>query len=180
MPRPDPILPIGRNIAEYAAIVGWWGALLWLHARGVAGVGSLSGIVMAGAIVKAALFGGENIRQLRGAARSDMAHHRFLIVMGVNVSQMILAFALDFHVLQRVNAQSFSGIASDAGQAEMLFDFVYLSTLNFSFFGYSDLVPQTVPARVVNLAEIMLAFVTVIFILSDFISLKESLRRTKE
>ena len=29
---------------------------------------------------------------------------------------------------------------------EALFDFVYLSTLNFSFFGYSDILPQTVPA----------------------------------
>jgi len=62
----------------------------------------------------------------------------------------------------------------------MLFDFVYLSTLNFSFFGYSDVLPQTVPARIENLVAILLAFVTVIFVLSDFISLKESLRRTRD
>jgi hypothetical protein len=64
--------------------------------------------------------------------------------------------------------------------AGMLFDFVYLSTPNFSIFGYSDVLPQTVPARIENLVAILLAFVTVIFLLSDFISLKESLRRTRD
>ena len=54
--------------------------------------------------------------------------------------------------------------------------FFYLSTLNFSFFGYSDILPETVAAKIVNLSEIVLAFVTVIVMLSDFISLKESLR----
>jgi hypothetical protein len=39
--------------------------------------------------------------------------------------------------------------------------------------------PQTIPAKVANLTEIVLAFVTVIFLLSDFVSLKESLRGTR-
>ena len=50
------------------------------------------------------------------------------------------------------------------------------STLNFSFFGYSEIMPQTVPAKIANLTEIVMAFVTVIFLLSDFISLKDSIR----
>jgi len=140
----------------------------------------MSAVIVAGALVKAALFGGENIQQLLHAARQNMPHHRFLVLMGINMSQMVLAFAFDFHLLQRSNAASFSGVAADAGMAGMLFDFVYLSTLNFSIFGYSDVLPQTVPARIENLVAILLAFVTVIFVLSDFISLKESLRRTRD
>ena len=50
------------------------------------------------------------------------------------------------------------------------------SRLNFLFFGYSDILPETVAAKIVTLSEIVLAFVTVIVMLSDFISLKESLR----
>jgi hypothetical protein len=45
------------------------------------------------------------------------------------------------------------------------------------FCGYGDITPQTVLAKAVTLSEITLAFVTVIFLLSDFISLKESIRR---
>jgi hypothetical protein len=40
--------------------------------------------------------------------------------------------------------------------------------------------PQTVPAKLVTLMEVVLAFFTVIFLLSDFISLKDSLRRERQ
>jgi hypothetical protein len=56
-----------------------------------------------------------------------------------------------------------------------VFEFSYYSTLNFTFFGYGDVTPQTVPAKFITMTEILLAFITVIFLLSDFISLKESL-----
>jgi hypothetical protein len=52
--------------------------------------------------------------------------------------------------------------------------------LNFSFFGFGDIMPQTIPAKIVTLLEVVLAFFTVIFLLSDFISLKDSLRREQE
>jgi hypothetical protein len=169
-------IPVGRNVAEYIAIVGWWGALLALHSAGRVSAGTMTALVLAGCVAKSVLFGAENMQQLRIAAQMNLAHHRFLLMMAINMSQMVLAFTFDFHLLHLINAKSFTGIAPGAGLAEMLFDFFYLSTLNFSFFGYSDVLPQTVPSRIVNLTEIVLAFFTVIFMLSDFISLKESLR----
>lgn len=122
----------------------------------------------------------ENIRQLFDAAKLNLSHHRFLILMAINMSQMITAFALDFHVLYFINPSCFAGVAENVSSFEALFDFFYLSTLNFSFFGYSDILPQTIPAKIVNLTEIVLAFVTVIFILSDFMSLKESIASPKQ
>jgi len=47
----------------------------------------MSAVIVAGALVKAALFGGENIQQLLHAARQNMPHHRFLVLMGINMSQ---------------------------------------------------------------------------------------------
>ncbi|MCU0635030.1 MAG: hypothetical protein MUE41_09165 [Gemmatimonadaceae bacterium] len=171
------VFPLARNAIEYIAIVGWWGALVWLQGTGRVTPPVLALVVIAGCWIKTALFGVENLRQLVHAARTDMAHHRFLLLMAVNISQMTLAFAFDFHVLWRLSPKAFSGIAADAGQAEALFDLFYMSVLNFTFFGFSDVLPQSVPARIINLTEIFLAFGTVIFLLSDFISLKESLRQ---
>ncbi len=94
------------------------------------------------------------------------------------MTQMIMSFAFDFHLLYLQNIQCFTGVSETVSGGEALFDFFYLSTLNFSFFGYSDILPQTVPAKMINLTEIVLAFVTVIFLLSDFMSLKESINRT--
>jgi hypothetical protein len=174
------VIPLGRNVAEYSAIVGWWVVVLVLQNRGVLSPGALSVLVVLGCWVKTAFFGVENMRQLFHAARTNMAHHHFMMLMGVNMSQMILAFMFDFHLLHCLNPASFAGIGSGASQSAVLFDFFYLSTLNFSFFGYSDILPQTVAAKVVNLTEIVLAFATVIFMLSDFISLKDSLRGRSE
>ena len=63
--------------------------------------------------------------------------------------------------------------------ARMFFDCFFYSVLNFSFFGFGDIMPQTIPAKIVTLLEVILAFFTVIFLLSDFISLKDSLRRER-
>jgi hypothetical protein len=169
-------IQVVRNVAEYAAIVGWWGIALLLINSGQFAVSMLTILVLVGCWTKTGLFGAENLKQLYEAAQCNLAHHRFLVLMGINMSQMILSFAFDFHLLYCLNNGCFLGVAKDVGHMEALFDFVYLSTLNFSFFGYSDILPQTIPAKIVNLTEIVLAFVTVIFLLSDFISLKDSIR----
>ncbi len=169
-------IPFSRNAVEYAAILVWWLFVLWFVAAGQIGVGLLTIVVMVGCWMKTALFGAENLKQLYEAAQCNLAHHRFLILMGINMSQMIMSFAFDFHLLYCIDNSCFTGVAKGVHPMEALFDFFYLSTLNFSFFGYSDILPQTVPAKIVDLTEIVLAFVTVIFLLSDFISLKDSIR----
>jgi hypothetical protein len=97
--------------------------------------------------------------------------------MLMNVWQVITSFALDFHLLELLSQDSFEVISPKLSGAALVFEFFYYSALNFMFFGYGDITPQTIPAKLLTIAEISLAFVTVIFLLSDFISLKESLRR---
>lgn len=175
-------IPVLRNMFEFAGIFAWWLVLIWV---GTGGIGSWISptvvvvVTILGCWTKTLLFGMENIRQLFDAAKQNLSHHRFLILMAINMSQMITAFALDFHVLYVLNPSCFAGVAENVSSFEAVFDFFYLSTLNFSFFGYSDILPQTIPAKIVNLTEIVLAFVTVIFILSDFMSLKESIASPK-
>jgi hypothetical protein len=163
-------------VIEVGALMTWWGVLLWLHARKSITLPTLSLLVVLGCWVKTVFFSAEHVQQLLAAARANLAHHRFLLLMGVNIAQMALSFAFDFHVLWTAKADSFSGIATGTPSGEGLFDLFYLSVLNFTFFGFGDIVPQTVPARIVNLTEVIIAFAVVIFLLSDFISLKESVR----
>jgi hypothetical protein len=103
-----------------------------------------------------------------------------MVLMMVNTVQIMLSFALDFWVLQTADPTSLAGINPDFTQAELIFECVYYSVLDFSFFGYGDITPQTIPAKLVTMMEVVLAFFTLIFLLSDFISLKESLRQKTE
>jgi hypothetical protein len=169
-------IPILRNVVEYLSIVLLWGIGLasvhWFQEYPIA----LQLVILLICFSKAVFFGRENLNQLYDAARSNLSHHHFLLLMAINMSQMILSFTFDFHLLYLIDQNSFAGIVETASFWESLFDFFYLSTLNFSFFGYSEILPQTVIAKCANLTEIVLAFITVIFLLSDFVSLKDSLR----
>lgn len=169
-------IPILRNVVEYGLIVLWWLAGLTLISWWPDQTLFWNIVIIAVCWLKSLFFGRENLIQLYDAARSNLSHHKFLVLMAINMTQMILSFALDFHLLYILEPECFAGVAPNIHSAEAVFDFFYLSTLNFSFFGYSDILPQTVPAKIINLTEIVLAFITVIFLLSDYVSLKESLR----
>ena len=165
-----------RNLVEFAIIAGVWIASLELLKSDVSVVMALTVLIVI-SLAKTAFFGAENIRQLAEATRSNMAYHRFMLLMLVNMVQIILSFGLDYHCLQTLSPESFSVVLKSPTQFELVFEFLYVSTLNFTFFGYGDVTPQTVPAKFITMTEIVLAFVTVIFLLSDFISLKESLTK---
>ena len=165
-----------RNLAEFAAIFALWAGELWLIDRKAASPNQLTAIILVVAFAKTLFFGLENVRQLREATERDVPYHRFLILMVVNFWQIIVAFGLDFHALARLDAGEFDGVRADLTGAALVFEFFYFSALNFMFFGFGDITPQTFVTKLLTLSEITLAFVTVIFVLSDFIGLKESLR----
>ncbi len=165
-----------RNAAEFVLIGVVWCLAQALIQRAHIASEWLTLIVILLAWAKTAFFGIENLQQLMRASKDNMAYHRFMLLMLVNMAQITLSFGLDFHCLHCIDGGSFSSIDPTETVPEQIFDFTYFSVLNFTFFGFGDITPQTIPAKMLTLTEIVLAFVTVIFLLSDFISLKESIR----
>jgi hypothetical protein len=167
---------VTRNLLEFAALFALW----WLCLRAIgqkwASPQQLLGAVLVLAAAKMLFFGIENIRQLQRASAENIPYHKFLLLLLMNVWQVITSFGLDYHLLHKLEPSSFAVIGEQLTGASLVFEFFYYSALNFMFFGYGDITPQTIPAKILTLGEITLAFVTVIFLLSDFISLKESLR----
>ena len=159
------------GIAVLAAVVhrAW--------AAGVLGPEAICLLVMAIALAKTAYFLVENLQHILLATSHEIPYHRFLLLMGVNMAQITLSFAFDFWLLESADPGSFSGFdAAATSPGGIFFDCFFYSVLNFSFFGFGDITPRAIPAKVVTLLEVILAFFTVIFLLSDFISLKDSLR----
>jgi hypothetical protein len=166
---------IVRNLLEFMALILIAAVIHLLITRSGFVTSGLLAIVLVAAWGKTLFFGSENLQQLWKASTENMAYHRFMVLMLVNMSQIMLSFGLDFFALHTLNSESFSSINKSLNQMELVFEFFYFSVLNFTFFGYGDITPQTVPAKLLTMTEVILAFVTVIFLLSDFISLKESL-----
>ena len=126
--------------------------------------------------IKTAYYFAETLRHLLEATAKDLAYHRFLMIVAYNMAQITLSFAIDFYCLFWIDPDSLS-IDNDMRGLELMFECFYFSVLNFSFFGYGDITPHHVSSKFVMLLEVVTAFSTVIFLLSDFISMKEAIRR---
>jgi len=149
-----------------------------LHAlRGTIAPAGIVWLVTLLAAVKTLFFLVENLQHILLATAHEIAYHRFLGLMGVNMAQITLSFALDYWILESAVPRSFTGFdPATMTPLGTFFDCVFYSVLNFSFFGFGAILPESIPAKIVTLLEVVLAFFTVIFLLSDFISLKDSLR----
>lgn len=169
----------GRQLAEVAVIGLVAAGVHRAWSFGLLGPGGVCLLVAAIAVAKAGYFMLENLQHILLATSHEIPYHRFLGLMGVNMSQITLSFALDFWLLELADPGSFSGFTAGMNAGAVFFDCCFYSVLNFSFFGFGDIMPQTATAKIVTLLEVILAFFTVIFLLSDFISLKDSLRRER-
>ncbi|MFM7736788.1 MAG: ion channel, partial [Alphaproteobacteria bacterium] len=170
-----------REILEFAVLFGAAAVILaWSEHAGEPGRGLLLSVVAAWAACKTLYYFSETLRHLLDATAHNLPYHRFLLVVGYNMAQITLSFAIDFFCLQRIDPSSLSGIDSSLQGFSLLFECFYFSVLNFSFFGYGDITPAHVPGKIVMLLEVVTAFSTVIFLLSDFVSIREEMRRDSE
>lgn len=167
-----------RQAAETVVIVALAGIVHEIWRAGVISPAAVAWLMVGLALAKTAFFFAENLQHILLATAHEIPYHRFLGLMGVNMAQITMSFALDFFLLEAVERGSLSGFAAGLGEPRILFDCFFYSVLNFTFFGFGDVTPQSIPAKLVTLMEVTLAFFTVIFLLSDFISLKDSLRRS--
>ncbi len=167
-----------RESLEFLFIVAAAALVYWLHSS-LANAWWLVWLVVAIAACKTAYYFGETLWHLVNATACDLAYHRFLLLMAYNMAEVTFSFAVDFYCLKLIDNESFSGMAPELTGAELLFECFYFSVLNFSFFGYGDITPAHIPAKLVMLMEVITAFSTVIFLLSDFVSMKESMRKKR-
>ncbi|HQQ93926.1 MAG TPA: ion channel [Bacteroidia bacterium] len=133
------------------------------------------GIIIALSLLKSFYFVSISYQKILEVSIKNTAYYEFILFMATHIFVIIISFAADFFCLVQVDPRSITGINQTAGLFEKAFDCFYFSVLNFSFFGYGDIIPVTIPAKLILMVEALLSFMAIILVLSDFISLKESL-----
>jgi Ion channel len=167
-----------RNLLEFLALIFVAEAFLLIQQSNWLTNWALYILIILACWLKTAWFVYETSLNLKEVTRKNMPYHQFLMIIGVNMIQIVCSFALDFYLLLKVDITCFNGINPTFSEPKLLFECFYLSALNFSYFGYGDVTPANIPAKLVSLTGILLGFMTVIFILSDFVTLKESISGT--
>jgi hypothetical protein len=113
------------------------------------------------------------------SANQNLAFHKFLFFVLMNMSLAICSFAADFWNIYALNHSYFEGINPEFTTFEQIFECLYFSMLTYSYFGYGEILPTTIPSKLLVMMEVGLAFLTMIFVLADFIGLKESLKENQ-
>ena len=167
-----------RNLLEFLIIIFLAEAVMLMQHKNLLDNNGLYSLIVVFCWLKTMWFIYETSLDLAAATRKNMPYHQFLVIVGINMIQIVCSFALDFYLLLKVDIKCFNGIDPNFSEAKLLFECFYFSALNFSYFGYGDITPANIPAKLVTLTGILLGFMTVIFILSDFITLKDSIEKT--
>lgn len=109
----------------------------------------------------------------------DLPYHRFLLFIAANISLIVFSFSLDYLSIYTYDPTSFTGLENTTNVVEEYFKLFYLSLLMFTNMGVANVVPVKIPAEILVMFEAIVSFVTLIFILSDYVTLRDSLKRLK-
>ncbi len=126
-------------------------------------------------VFKTGFFIQQSLRKIGEVVNKNVAYFRFLIFMTTNILIIIISFSIDYFCLYQVDHSHFDGLPVSADHFRLLFEFVYLSMLGFNNLGFYDVVPVSIASKSLIMMEILLYYFSIILILSDFISLRDSI-----
>jgi len=132
------------------------------------------GIIIICLLLKISYIVSQSFKSIVGIVRKGTAYHIYLIYIAANAILIITSFGSDYFALHIIQPEAFEGMAGVGNEFEVFFKMFYLSLLLFTNLGVADIVPATTQAEVLVMSEGIIAFVSLIFMLSDYTTLRES------
>jgi len=169
------MLSIRDIIWKSTALLIGCGAVLYLDSLEHWPLNLTKVLLLVMALIKSLFFVWQGFRKIKESAHQEAAYYQYLLFIGVNIVLMIVSFGFDFFALGMADKACFLSVTPPQSAAYWLFDCLYMSLLNMTNFGYGSVQPIGITAKCLTALEIILSFVAIIFVLSDFMSLRESL-----
>jgi hypothetical protein len=167
-------------IIKYIIVIALGFTIFYLDDQEVTSTRFNTGLVLVIAGVKLFTLFFQSYKKIMQVIEENVAFHRFLIYMTINIAVLITSFAVDFFCLYNIDPSNLFGMPQGLSYPELFFECIYFSMLGFNNLGFYDVVPNSYATKILVMLEIMSYFITIVFILSDFISLKESILGAKE
>lgn len=133
-------------------------------------------LIVCGALCKVSYLLYTIYKKILESVCNHLAFHQFLLFILSNMLLAVVSFAADFWNSYYINPASFEGIDASFTTFEAIFECFYFSSLTFSYFGYGEILPKVISTKLLVMLEVGLSFLNMIFVLADFVSLRESLR----
>lgn len=167
-----------KTAAHYLAIIAITAFLYYLIHQGVNKY-MLIGTILLLSAIKVIYFSATTFRKLADITQNIQYLH-FLTFVAFNIIYLVFSFSLDYFLIYSIDSQAFSGLEKASNLYEVYFKMFYLSFLLFTNMGVANVVPVAIPAECLVMFEAISSFATIIFILSDFVSLKDALTKFRK
>ncbi|QHI36563.1 hypothetical protein IMCC3317_19260 [Kordia antarctica] len=87
-----------------------------------------------------------------------------LTLFGVLILLIVLSFSFDYHALYITDFDSFkTSLIENDSFFRQFFEFLYFSLITFSSVGFGDIVPISVPGKIIVMLEVFLSFFVLVF-----------------
>jgi hypothetical protein len=162
-------------LLKYAVIILFGWLIFWFDDQEILNERLNTLLVILIASSKTTFFVVQSLRKIGEVIDKNVAYFKFLLFMSVNIFVIIVSYAIDFFSLYTINHHHFSGLQENTSNFRLMFEFLYLSMLGFNNLGFYDVVPIGFSAKILVMMEIVIYYFAIVLILSDFISLKDSI-----
>jgi len=129
------------------------------------------------ALCKSLYFVAHSFRKIEEASVTNLTYNKFLVIILTNILLIVISFAVDYSCIQEIDPASFTGLTKDQTAGTIAFDLTYFSILSFTSVAYGDIVPVTMAAKMLAIMEVVVAYITTIIIISNFVQIKESIEK---
>jgi hypothetical protein len=164
-----------KDIIEKYLVIIFLGVLMFYFAdQEIVDPGLNTVFILILSFGKTIFFVVQSLRKINHVIDKNVAYFRFLIFMTFHILTIVISFGVDFFCLYTANPDNFQGVSPTAGIPELLFEFIYLSMLAFNNLGFYDVTPVSMVSKVLVMTEILIYYFTIVLILSDFVSLRDS------
>jgi hypothetical protein len=119
-----------------------------------------------------------SFRKIEEASINNISYNRFLSIILTNILLIVVSFATDYVCMSQIDPRSFKGMSLE-GYFNTIFDAFYFSLVSFTTVAYGDIIPMTKSARALTIFEVVIAYVTTIIIISNFVQIKDSMEKGK-
>lgn len=126
-------------------------------------------LVVVIALFKTIYFTFFTFKQVNKSIERCHSFTQLLWIFGLLMFLIIFSYAADYTCLYAANSNSFQGVLTFKANIYLnqLFEFFYLSVVTFASIGYGDIVPVSIPAKLLIMLEIGQSFVLIVFGLSN-------------
>lgn len=129
------------------------------------------------AFAKSIYFLGHSFKKIEEASVNNISYSKFLIIILVNILLIIVSFTVDYACLDQIDNNSFIGVIDRDHLFNTFYDFFYFSITTFSTVGAGDIFPATKSSKFLVILEVMVAFITTIIVISNFVQIKDSIEK---